>query len=146
MSLSQALQHLLKANLVTLHDPPSNPNISSPKYNPNAKCVYHSNSPGHEMDQCWALKNKIQDLIDNKTIEFDPTTTPNVITALMLNHGKGVNAIDDTIFISSIEDLTTPLTTVKDICLRVGVFPGCSKDCVCCDQQVNRCKQLKKGV
>ena len=68
MSLYQALQHLLKANLVTLRDPPSNPDTSSPKYNPNAKCAYHSSSPGHETDQCWALKNKIQDLIDNKTV------------------------------------------------------------------------------
>ena len=32
MSLSQALQHLLKANLVTLHNPPSNPDVSSPNY------------------------------------------------------------------------------------------------------------------
>ena len=59
MSLSQALQHLLKANLVTLCNPPSNPDVSSPNYKPNAKCAYHSNSPGHETDQCWALKNKI---------------------------------------------------------------------------------------
>ena len=86
MQLSQALQHLLKANLVTLRDPPSNPNNSSPKYNPNAKCAYHSNSPGNDTNDCWSLKNKIQDLIDNKTIEFDPPPTPNVITAPMSNH------------------------------------------------------------
>ena len=98
MSLSQALQHLLKANLVELCDPPANPDTFSPKYNPNTKCAYHSNSPGHETDQFWALKNKIQDLIDNKTIEFDPPPTPNVITAPMPNHGKGVNIVEDTIF------------------------------------------------
>ena len=92
------------------------------------------------------MKNKIQDLIDNKTIEFDPPATPNVITAPMSNHGKGVNAIDDTTFVSSIEDLTTPLTTMKVNLLRVGVFPGCCKDCVCCDQQVNGYKRLKEGV
>ena len=72
MSLSQALQHLLKAQLITLRDPPQNPNTSSPKYNPNARCAYHSNSPGHDTNDCWALKRKIQDLIDNKVIEFDP--------------------------------------------------------------------------
>ena len=126
--MSQALQHLLKANLVTLHDPPSNPNTTSPKYNPNAKCAYHSNSPGHETDQCWALKNKIQDLIDNKTIEFDPCTTLNVITAPMPNHGKCVNVIKDTTFVSSVEDLTTPLTTVKENLLKARVFPDCLKD------------------
>ena len=129
MSLSQALQHLLKANLVTLCDPPSNPNVSSLKYNPNAKCAYHSNSPGHDTTQCWDLKCKIQNLIKNKTIEFDSPTTPNVIIAPMPNHGKGVNAIEDTVFVSSVEDLTTPLTIVKENLLRVGVFPGCLKDC-----------------
>ena len=74
-------------------------------------------------------KNKIQDLIDNRAIEFDPPTTLNVITAPMLNHGKGVNAIEDTVFVSSIEDLTTPLTIVKEKLLRAGVFPGCLKGC-----------------
>ena len=123
---------------MTWHHLPSNPNITSPKYNPNAKCTYCSNNPGHETDQCWALKNKIKDLIDNKTIEFDPPTTPNVITAPMLNHGKGVNAIDDTTFVSSVEDLTTPLTTMKENLLRVGVFHNCLKYCDCCVEQINR--------
>src|ERR1051325_2401996 len=56
----------------TLRDPPQNINTSSPRYNPNAKCAYHSNSPGHDIDNCWALKNKIQDMIEAKQIEFDP--------------------------------------------------------------------------
>ena len=94
MSLSQALQHLLKANLVTLCEPPSNPYTSLPKYNPNAKCAYHSSSLGHETDQCWALKNKIQDLIDNKTIDFYPPLTPNVIIAPMPKHGKDFNEVN----------------------------------------------------
>ena len=130
---------------MSLRNSPSNPNVSSPKYNPNAKCAYHSNSSGHDTDQCWALK-KIQDLIDNKNIGFDPPTTLNVITAPMPNHGKGVNAIEDTAFVSSVEDLTTPLTIVKENLLRVGVFPGCLKDCNCCTLQKNGCEWLKKGV
>ena len=132
--------------MVTLRDPPSNPNVSSLKYNPNAKCAYHSNSSGHDTNQCWDLKNRVQDLIDNNTIEFDPPTTPNVITALMLNHGTGVNTIDDTTFVSSVEELTTPLTIVKGNLLRAGVFPGCLKDCDCCAEQINRRKWLKEGV
>ena len=88
MPLSQALQHLLKAELTTIKDPTQNPNTSSPRYNPNAKCAYHSNSPGHDTNSSWALKNKIQDLIDSKEIEFDPPETPNVIIALMPKHKK----------------------------------------------------------
>ena len=89
MPLSQALQHLLKVKLITLKDPPQNPDTSSPKYNPNVKCVYHSDNLGHDTDSCWTLLNKIQYLIDNKEIEFDPSKAPNVITAPIPNHGQG---------------------------------------------------------
>ena len=93
--------------------PSTNPDTSSPKYNPNAKCAYDSSSHGHETGQCWALKNKIQDLIDNKTIGFDPPPMPNVITAPMLKHDKGVNAVEDAIFVAFVEELTTLLNIIK---------------------------------
>ena len=70
MPLSQALQHMLKAEFITLKNPPQHVNTSSPKYNPNVRCAYHSNSPGHDTDECWALKNKIQDLINERVLNF----------------------------------------------------------------------------
>ena len=70
MPLAQALQCMLKAKLVMLRDPSQNPNIASPRYNPNARCAYHSNSPGYDTNSCWALRNKIQDLIDEGALEF----------------------------------------------------------------------------
>ena len=70
MSLFQALQHLLRLNLITLRDPLRNPNTSAPTYHPNKRCAYHSASPGHDTNECWALKNKIQDLIDEGALEF----------------------------------------------------------------------------
>ena len=86
MPLVQALQHMLKVGLVTLKDPPQNPNTSSPYYNLNARCAYHFDNPGHDTSNCWALKNKIQDMIDFKEIELYPLDTPNVITTHMPNH------------------------------------------------------------
>ena len=70
MPLSQALQQLLKVKLITLKDPPQNPDTSSSKYNPSVRCAYHSDSPGHDTDSCWTLKNQIQDLIDAEEIKF----------------------------------------------------------------------------
>ena len=70
MPLSQVLKHMLKLNLVTLKDPPRNPNTSAPNNNPDARCAYHSNSPGHDTGSCWILKYKIQDLIDEGALEF----------------------------------------------------------------------------
>ena len=77
---------MLKAELITLKDPPQNPNTSSPSYNPSARCAYHSNSPRHDTNNCWALKNKIQDIIDAKEIKFNPLEAHSMITAPMPNH------------------------------------------------------------
>ena len=115
--------------MVTLKEPPQNPNTSSPYYNPNARCAYHSDSPGHDTSNCWALKNKIQDMIDAKEIEFDPPETPNVIISPMPNHDKGVNAIEDVSYVSTMNDLTTPLMIVKEKLLQAELFPGYAKDC-----------------
>ena len=59
MTLSQILPQLLKTNLVILREAPKNPNTASPMYNPNARCAFHSDSPGHDMNDCWVLKNKV---------------------------------------------------------------------------------------
>ena len=70
MSLAQVLQHMLKAELITLKAPPQNPNTAAPSYHPNERCAYHSDGPGHDTNNCWALKNGIQDLINEGVLEF----------------------------------------------------------------------------
>src|SRR4051812_36815664 len=94
MPLSQALQYLLKANLITVKDPPKFPNTASPSYDPKATCAYHSNATGHDADSCWALRNKIQDMIDAGEIEFEAPETPNIITAPMHKHNKIANTMN----------------------------------------------------
>ena len=105
MTLAEVLPHLLISNIATLKEAPKNPNTTSPRYNPNAQCVYHSESPGHDTNDCWALRNKVQDLIEAKEIEFDAPEKPNVITAPMPKHGQGVNVVND--------NLVTFLPTIK---------------------------------
>ena len=87
MSLDQALQQMLEAGLITLRAPLRNPNTSAPNYHPNDRCAYHFDSPGHTTDNCWPLKNKIQDMIDAGEIQFEVPETPNIITAPLPNHG-----------------------------------------------------------
>ena len=70
MYLTLALHHILEAKLVVLREPPQKPNTSSPHYKHNERCMYHSNSRGHDTDHCWVLKNKIQDLINEGALEF----------------------------------------------------------------------------
>ena len=113
MTLAQVLPHLLNLNLATLKEAPKNPNTASPCYNPNVRCSYHSENPGHDTNDFWALKNKVQDLIEEKEIEFDPPETPNLITAPIPKHNQCVNVVNDECFVSSMNDLTTPLSAIK---------------------------------
>ena len=87
MTPAQVLPHLLKLNLAGLKEAPKNPNTTSPYYHANAKCAYHSDSAGHDTNNCWALKNKIQDLINTKEVEFDAPKKPNVISSPIPKHG-----------------------------------------------------------
>ena len=114
---------------MTLREAPKNSNTMSPRYNPNARCAYHLDSPGHDTNNCWALKNKVQDLIEAKEIEFDAPEKPNVITAPMPKHGHGVNDVDDDLFVTSVEEISTPLMTVNKNLLLAGLFPGCGEGC-----------------
>ena len=110
------------------------------------KCAFHSNSLGHDTNNCWALKNKIQDMIDNKEIEFDPLETPNVITTPMPKHDKGVNVVEDILYVTSVNDVVTPLSTIKKNLLQAILFPSCVEGCYCCAFEPNGCESAKKGV
>ena len=83
------------------------------------------------------MKNKFQDLIDAKEIEFDPPETPNVITAPMPKHDQGINVIDGDLSVSSVNELATPLPVVKENLLQAGLFLGSSEDCYHCVSLTN---------
>ena len=130
MTLAEVLPHFLRSNLATLKEAPKNLNTTSPRYNPNARHAYHSESPGHDTNDCWDLRNKIQDLIKAKEIEFDSPEKPNLITAPMPKHGRGVNAVDTDVFVTLVEEVSTPLMTMKKNLLLAGLFLGDRKSVV----------------
>ena len=90
------------------------------------------------------MKNKVQDLIDTKEIEFEAPEKPNIMTAPIPKHG--VNAINEDSFVVSVKDIVTPLMTVKKNLLLAGLFPGCDEGCCMCSARPNGCPLLKSGV
>ena len=146
MTLSQVLPHLLRSNLETLREAPKNPNTASPRYNPNARCAYHSDNPGQDTNDCWVLKNKVQDLLEAKEIEFDAPEIPNVITAHMPKHGRGINVVEDDVFVAVVDEVVTPLLTVKRNLLKAGLFLGYGEGCHLCLSLPTGCHLLKAGV
>ncbi|XP_028186528.1 uncharacterized protein LOC114373205 [Glycine soja] len=63
--------------------------------NPNATCTYHGGVPGHSIEQCVALKHKVQSLIDAGWLTFQEDR-PNVMTNPLANHGESaVNPVEE---------------------------------------------------
>ena len=88
----------------------------------------------------------MQDLIETKEIEFDAPEKPNVITAPMPKHGHGVNVVDDDLFVTSVEEISTPFMTVKKNLLLAGLFSGYGEGCHFCSILPTGCPLLKAGV
>ena len=154
MSYANLLQRLLDRKLVTLRNMPA-PNGRLPaNYDANARCEFHSGGVGHNIENCYAFKCKVQDLLDSQQINFIPNpNTPNVVNQPMPPHGGGaiVNAVLDSSgeVLNSVMDVnlvTTPLTFVKRYLLDNNIFPGCGPDCCKCQVHVNGCDKLKMGI
>ena len=64
-------------------------------YNPDAKCVYHSGAPRHNIDSCIPFKYKVQHLINSGWLSFQEEG-PNVKTNPLASHGgASVNTIEE---------------------------------------------------
>ncbi|RDY06270.1 hypothetical protein CR513_09777, partial [Mucuna pruriens] len=63
-------------------------------YDPNAKCEYHEEGPGHTTKNCWALKHRVQDLLEGGWLNFKEVGS-NVSTNPLPPHGgTSVNVLD----------------------------------------------------
>ncbi|KAL5193859.1 hypothetical protein HKD37_20G056014 [Glycine soja] len=64
-------------------------------YNRDAKCVYHSEAPGHNIDSCIPFKYKVQHLINSGWLSFQEEG-PNVKTNPLASHGgASINTIEE---------------------------------------------------
>lgn len=87
MSYNHILPYLLRGSLIQLRElGPASTALSS-GYDVNARCEFHSGAPSHSIENCKALKYKVQDLIDSKAITFAPNG-PNVNNNPMPPHNK----------------------------------------------------------
>ena len=86
MSLSKIFEKLREKDLLIPLDLKSIPN-PLPKWFDNSKsCAFHQ-TLGHATDQCFALKNSVQDLIDQEIIS--PPTRSSITTNSLPSHAVG---------------------------------------------------------
>ena len=64
----------------------------------------------------------------------------------MPKHGRDVNVVEDDMFVTAIDELITPLLTIKRNLLNAGLFSGCDESCHLCLSLPTGCHLLKASV
>ena len=95
MPLADLYAYLLERKLMTPVFYRPRDGLLAPSFYLSKKCEHHFGAERHTLEECYHLKDRIQDLIDNKLIQFNNTATSNIITnPLPPPHQEGnVNAI-----------------------------------------------------
>ena len=79
----------MESRLITpIHLPPLKPPF--PRwYDPNTHCDFHCGNPGHSIKNCTALKNKVQDLKQVGSMEFETSDEQEGDGSQFSNSSKG---------------------------------------------------------
>lgn len=94
MPMANLYAYLLERKLVTplFLRPRKGP--PPPGFDLSKKCEHHFGAEGHTLEECFQLRDHVQDLLDNKLIQFNNATALNIITNPLPPHQEGnVNAI-----------------------------------------------------
>ncbi|XP_050908975.1 uncharacterized protein LOC127122724 [Lathyrus oleraceus] len=128
------------------------PVASSPfnrRHNPNATCAFHAGYIGHSTEDCWALKKRIQELIDQEILSFSEEKL-NVKTNPLPNHsGAAINIVieeENTKVILRVEEVRTLMSVVLQRLKYFGFLEGAHDYCSVCESDPNDCEQLKGSV
>ena len=94
MPMVEHYAYLLQKKLMTPVFARPRDGLPLPSFDPSKKCEHHFGEEGHPLEECTQLKNRVQDLINNKLIQFNNAAGTNVITNPLPPHQEGnVNAI-----------------------------------------------------
>ncbi|XP_050909309.1 uncharacterized protein LOC127123094 [Lathyrus oleraceus] len=142
-------QQQQRGSLVQLRELGPPPAVLPPGYDANARCEFHSGAPGHSIENCKALKYKVQDLIDSKAITFAPKR-PNVNNNPMPPHNNAsvnmMEADNGRRLMSCVDELKTPLIEIKNALMKNNTFPICGNDCEHCLINPQQCRTLKSVI
>ena len=70
MKYAELLPDLLKKNLVQTRPPPPVPKKFPARFRADLSCDFHQGAPGHDVEHCYALKNAVQDLVEDNILTF----------------------------------------------------------------------------
>ncbi|XP_050883676.1 uncharacterized protein LOC127086894 [Lathyrus oleraceus] len=119
------------------------------RHNPNATCAYHTGYIEHSTKDCWTLKKRIQELIDQEILSFSEEK-PNVKTNSLPNHdGATVHTVikeESTKVVLRVEEVKILMSIVLQRLEQFGFLEGVHDDCTVCEFDPDNCEQLKGCV
>uniref|UniRef100_A0A2N9HWZ1 Uncharacterized protein n=1 Tax=Fagus sylvatica TaxID=28930 RepID=A0A2N9HWZ1_FAGSY len=128
------------------------------------KCEFHFGRPGHSLEDCHALKNKVQDLVDHGILRINEGSTPSVIIAWPPEHRKdetvipspqsqgpttcGIQPVHLTTLptLSEVGEHTVPKTQPKLMSNFRNLDDQCSSDKEKAEYRASRCVTLKRKI
>ncbi|PKI58222.1 hypothetical protein CRG98_021393 [Punica granatum] len=69
---SHIFRQLLVGNKIRTEAP--GPNFDPKVQNQNLRCEFHQGAPGHTLDNCWRLRDRIQEMINAEQISFNESS------------------------------------------------------------------------
>ena len=118
-------------------------------YRPDQTCTFHQGGQGHNIENCYGLKNAVQRLIDDKRIFFTDSA-PNVQTNPLPNHDiAAVNMVADvqqSHLILDVQHIRTPLVPLHAKLCEVNLFKHDHDVCKVCLHDPWGCQKVKDDV
>ncbi|PKI61416.1 hypothetical protein CRG98_018190 [Punica granatum] len=88
--LSAPLSHIYRQLLVgnKIQSIAPNPDFDPTIQDQSRRCEYHQGALGHTTDNCWKLRERIQQMIDDKQLTFNAVKPPSVQANPLPDHGS----------------------------------------------------------
>ncbi|KAI5421130.1 hypothetical protein KIW84_044827 [Lathyrus oleraceus] len=135
--------------MITPRDPPAVPTNPQWLYKPELHCVYHSGAPGHDVENCYPLKTKVQDLVRSEILFFEDVG-PNVKKNPFPEHGKAavnmVQGCPGKYKVLYVNDIRKSLVEMHKLLCEHNHYEHDHDRCQVCTINERGCRQVRKGI
>ncbi|KAH1247472.1 hypothetical protein GmHk_06G017373 [Glycine max] len=148
MKYADLLPALLAKNLVQVRTPPRTPDVLPPWFRHDLTCAFHQGAPGHDVENCYVLKNEVQKLVRANLLSFKDQN-PNVQANPLPNHRPAVNMIqdcDEDGVILNVQHVRTPLVPIHIKMCEAALFDHDHAACEICPVNVKGCPKVQEDV
>ncbi|KAI5430419.1 hypothetical protein KIW84_034846 [Lathyrus oleraceus] len=149
MTHAELYPSLIDRKLITPRDPAAVPANPQWWYKPELHCVYHSDAPGHDMENCFPLKTKVQDLVRSGILFFEDVS-PNVKKNPLPEHGKAainmVQGCPGKYKVLYVNDIRQSLVEMHKLLCEHSHYEHDHDRCQVCTINERGCRQVRKDI